>query len=215
MDIYSSLGDIVLGSANLGEYPVADGPVTITVPTGSLLLTAYAPSVILGTIITIPTGSLLLTSYAPAVVVGTNVTVPTGSLTLTSYPPSVVIGTTITVPTASLTLTAYAPTLSLRYSNIQDILYTPAGQLFNGSITIRINWLDPLDSTAPRTLVPRPAKLMIQDGVLNLLLTPNPNIQPAGSTYTAKYWPKYGMPWAEQWEVPASNTPLTVGDVRI
>lgn len=82
---------------------------TVTPDTLPLILTSYAPSLVLQTTVTPSTASLTLTAYAPSIVRQDVLTPSTVSLSLTAYAPNVTVGTTVTPDTANLVLMAYAP----------------------------------------------------------------------------------------------------------
>ena len=95
----------------------AGGGTVIAVPSGTLTLTGFAPTVVttVNQFVAVPAGTLTLTGFAPTVQNGVNqvVTVPLGTLTLTGFAPTVVstANQSVTVPLGSLTLTGFAPTV--------------------------------------------------------------------------------------------------------
>lgn len=79
-----------------------------SVPTGSLSLTGFAPTVALT--IAVGVGALTFTGFAPTAGESVPVTVPAGSLTLTGAAPSAVVAIGAHPGVGSLTLTGFAPT---------------------------------------------------------------------------------------------------------
>jgi hypothetical protein len=114
------------------------GPVTVSVPVGSLTLSGLAPAVVTSgsNAIAVPVGSLTLAGFAPAVNVSGNQTlaVPLGSLTLTGLAPAVVAGggNAIQVPVGSLTLAGLAPTVAVGGNQVVAV---PAGALTLSGLT--------------------------------------------------------------------------------
>lgn len=88
---------------------------TVTPTTGSLAITGYAPTVVIGTRLTPTTGSLTLTGYVPTVRTNTILTPTVASLSLTTFAPTTLVSDnkTATPSVASLTLTTFAPTTSV------------------------------------------------------------------------------------------------------
>lgn len=116
------------GSLSLTGYaPSVVAPQVVSVPAAALTLTPYAPAVSTPLSIGVPSAAITLTGFAPLVVTPRNISVPAGSLSLTGYAPSVDVssaGTTVTVPVATLTLTANAPTVATT-----AVISIPAGSL--------------------------------------------------------------------------------------
>lgn len=84
---------------------------TVTPAAASLTLTAYTPSVVLGTKLTPGALSLTTTRYTPTVLTPVVATPGALALTMTPYTPSVTIGLTVTPGALALALTAYPPTV--------------------------------------------------------------------------------------------------------
>lgn len=108
------------------------GGSTISVPSGALALTGFAPTVsaTANQIIAVPAGALTLAGFAPTVNVGANqaISVPAGSLTMTGFAPTVNVGVNqnIAVPAGSLSLTGFAPTIS---TSANQTIAVPVGSL--------------------------------------------------------------------------------------
>jgi len=149
---------------------VASGT-TVTPGTGSLVLTGYAPTVVINTPLTPSTASLTLTGYAPSVVANTIVTPSTGSLTLTGYAPTVVVNTIITPSTGTLTLTGYAPVL--------DLGITPS----TASLTLT-GYAPTVAATANVSLTPDTASLVLTGYAPTVTATANISVTPDTASLT-------------------------------
>jgi hypothetical protein len=104
---------------HIGRFSVyATANNTISVPSGSIQLTALPPTVVAtaNNYIAVPLGTLQLNAKTPTVTASDHktVAVPSATLNLTAYAPSIVqtAHNYISVPSASLTLQAFAPTVS-------------------------------------------------------------------------------------------------------
>ena len=126
------LESVGLQSVGLGPEEAAASGTTISVPSGSLVLTGYAPTVSATAHqnIAVPAGALTLAGFAPTVNVGANqtISVPAGSLTITGFAPTVNVGVNqnIAVPAGSLSLTGFAPTIS---TSANQTIAVPVGSL--------------------------------------------------------------------------------------
>jgi hypothetical protein len=85
---------------------------SVSPPTGSVVLTGYAPSFIQN-VVSVPAGSIVFTGYAPSFVIGNTIAVPTGSVVLTGHAPTFInTYSGVSVPTGAIILTGYAPMLN-------------------------------------------------------------------------------------------------------
>ena len=85
----------------------------MTLDTGSLAITGYAPSVQIDSSLTLDTGSLAITGYAPDSVVSLPYEVETGLLTIVGYAPSVQIDSDPEIAESAVNITGFAPDLIL------------------------------------------------------------------------------------------------------
>lgn len=114
---YNHLAPTTFASAGTPESP-SSGTV-VSVPTASLTLTAYAPSVVITENVTVavPAASLTLTGHAPVVTASDHktVAVPAASLSLSGFAPTVAVSehVSVAVPAGSLSLTGFAPTVAV------------------------------------------------------------------------------------------------------
>lgn len=91
-------------------------------------------------------------------------------------------------------------------TQIQDTVYTPSASLFNG--TAIITWTGSTGSNGSGP-VPYNTTVKIYNGALSVLLVPST------ATYQVVYNSSDGLvSWTENWLVPASQTPLTLSQVR-
>jgi len=83
----------------------AEGDFTVSAPTKTINLTAYAPIVANDHIFSIPTKNISLTAYAPIVVFDNIISVPTKNINFTAYAPDVfTFETNITIPIPTKTI---------------------------------------------------------------------------------------------------------------
>ena len=97
-------------------------------------------------------------------------------------------------------------------TQIQDTVYTPSGNLFNG--TVVITWTGSV--TAPNgNPAPSNVSVKIYNGVLSVSLVPSATASPA-AYYQAVYNSSNGLiTWTETWQVPASTTAVSLSQVRV
>ena len=88
-------------------------PIVVNVPSASLILTGFAPTILTPVIVDVPIASLSLSGFSPTVTVSVLIIVPVALLTLTGFIPSVDITNNkiINVSVASLSFTEFAPTI--------------------------------------------------------------------------------------------------------
>ncbi len=96
-----------------------------------------------------------------------------------------------------------APTLS----TIQDMLYNVDGTPFNGFLLIDSSSFQAPDLS---NIAAQSLAAPIVNGVVLVQLVPNGS----GSNYSVRYTSNGKIQFQETWVVPASTTPLTLGDVR-
>lgn len=96
-------------------------------------------------------------------------------------------------------------------TRIQDIVYNVDGSTFAGTLTINSSgFTGPTGST----LGPQSASTQIVNGVLSVSLVPSTTAS-AGAYYVATYNSSDGtITFTEIWQVPPSNTPLKLSQVR-
>lgn len=105
-------------------------------------------------------------------------------------------------------------------TSITGPLYTPAGDLFGGTITVTLNnpaQAQPLYNSDGRTLTGFATTARVTGGALTLSLEANDAITPAGTSYTARFQPDSatgGGGWSETWIVPTSGVALKVLALR-
>lgn len=105
-------------------------------------------------------------------------------------------------------------------TSITGPLYTPAGDLFGGTITVSLNnpaSAQPLYNSDGRTLTGFATRVTVSGGALTLSLEANDAITPAGTSYTARFQPDSatgGGGWAETWVVPTSGSAVQVYALR-
>lgn len=90
------------------------GSQSVNVPTGTINLTGFAPSISVTGTVFVPQGNIALTAFAPVVSQQSSgrVDVPLGALTLTALPPVISVSGTVFVPLAGMVLTAYPPRIT-------------------------------------------------------------------------------------------------------
>jgi hypothetical protein len=94
---------------------IMPGSVTITLPAGSVPVSGHAPTVTAGSVtLTLPAGSVPIAGHAPTVTPGAvTLTLPIGSVPVTGHPPNVLPDdTTIAMPLGNVPVTGYAPTVT-------------------------------------------------------------------------------------------------------
>jgi hypothetical protein len=96
---------------------------------------------------------------------------------------------------------------ALTKTRIQDTLFNANGTLAQGLLTIQWNGFTAADGTA---VAANSLTLRIVNGVLRTDLIPNP----AGTSYTVIFLLDGKRAFTETWVVPASPTPVRVGQVR-
>ena len=96
-------------------------------------------------------------------------------------------------------------------TTIQDTLFRADGTRFTGTVTIHWNTFD---VTNTGTIVQQSKVVQVQNGNLQVQLSPNAGAQPPANTYTVNYQSDGLEQFAETWTVPVSATPLRVADVR-
>ena len=104
-------------------------------------------------------------------------------------------------------------------TTITDTLFTPAGDLFTGTVTISLNnpgTAQPLYNSAGRTLTGFQATITVTSGAFSYQLEANDAITPSGTSYTARYMPRAtgGGGWSETWVVPTSGSAVKVYPMR-
>ena len=92
-------------------------------------------------------------------------------------------------------------------TTIQDMLYIADGTPFNGYLLINWNSFEASDSS---NIATQSLAAPIVNGVVLVQLVPNTS----GSSYTVQYSSGGDIQFHETWVVPASATPLHLGDVR-
>lgn len=99
------------GAFLTGEQPVIP-PVIIEVPSSTLTLTAYEPTIRADeSLIFVPASTMTLTAYVPTIVNNVTIQVPHLLITMTAWPPTVRNETFYQIPSSSMTMTAYPPTV--------------------------------------------------------------------------------------------------------
>ncbi|MBI3695461.1 MAG: hypothetical protein HY238_11570 [Acidobacteria bacterium] len=93
-------------------------------------------------------------------------------------------------------------------TRIQDTLYNADGTLAGGMITLSWRGFTAADGS---TVAGNSLTLRIINGVLKVDLAPNP----AGTSYAALYLLDGKTAYTETWVVPASGTPVRLGQVRV
>ena len=97
-------------------------------------------------------------------------------------------------------------------TNVADVVYSPPGVPINGTLTITANQtFTASDGTV--VLVGSVITSNIINGVINVLLVPNVNSIPTGSSYKAAYRTP-SQNFTETWVVPQSSLPVNLLQVR-
>jgi hypothetical protein len=105
-------------------------------------------------------------------------------------------------------------------TTITDTLYTPAGTLFSGTVSLSLNSpasAQPLYNSSGRTLTGFTASVSVTSGAFSYQLEANDAITPSGTSYTARYSPSSstgGGGWSETWVVPTSSGAVKVYPLR-
>lgn len=105
-------------------------------------------------------------------------------------------------------------------TEITGPLYTPAGDLFGGTITVSLNnpaSAQPLYTSSGRTLTGFSQRVTVTSGAFTLSLEANDAITPSGTSYTARFQPDSatgGGGWSETWVVPTSGSAVKVLALR-
>ena len=93
---------------------------TVTVPTGAVTITGFAPSTFVtdNTTVAVPAGFVSIVGFAPSVEIVANdvtVDVPAGAVSITGFAPTVVAEANVwvDVPAGSVSLTGYAPSIAI------------------------------------------------------------------------------------------------------
>jgi len=89
--------------------PAATAGASVSVPAGTLALTASVPSVATGVSAAVPAATLTLTAQLPSIETGVRTNLPAGTVTLTAALPGVRTGASLQVPAATLDLTGFVP----------------------------------------------------------------------------------------------------------
>lgn len=109
------LSQAVFGRSNFGfgvEERVVHAAVAddaIVVPTALFHFVAYAPEIIVPTVVNIPAAEFAFEAFAPEVLTGSVIDVPTATFELVAYPPMIGNPTEIDVPTVEFSFVAFAP----------------------------------------------------------------------------------------------------------
>lgn len=124
--------------------------VTLSIPLGTLTLTALAPQAAVDRLVQIPAGLLALSGRVPTVqVIDGQVLIDSASLALSAFAPSLAIDRLQRIPLTSMTLAAQTPTVSV-LATLLDIPSTrmtltaiapaAAGALWNPTIPANTIW---------------------------------------------------------------------------
>lgn len=106
------------------EY-TAGGGTTVTPTTLALVLTSFAPSIVVGTVVAPPTLALAITAYAPSMIIGTIITPPTLALTLTTFEPTLNIVPIPSIPVVPFAAVPWYPIWGrLQYASVQFSMYS-------------------------------------------------------------------------------------------
>jgi hypothetical protein len=97
-------------------------------------------------------------------------------------------------------------------TTVQDTVYKSDGSLASGSVVI--SW-PPFISADNRTVFGGTKTVPLNNGSLTVALVPTAGATPAGISYDVKYYQSGGVFYAETWVVPASASPVTLGQVRV
>lgn len=95
---------------------------------------------------------------------------------------------------------------------ISDTVYNADGTKANGTVTISWNEFTSADGV---TIAANHVDVPMRAGVFNVNLEPNAGALPAMTSYTARYAMTTKTTRIETWYVPASATPLKIGDIRV
>ena len=102
-------------------------------------------------------------------------------------------------------------------TTITDTLYTPAGDLFDGAITITLaspGQAQPLHNSSGRTLTGFQQTVTVTSGALSIQLEANDAITPSGTSYQAQFRQGSMVRWSEVWIVPTSGAAVKVSTLR-
>ena len=94
-------------------FTVRDDSVNVEIPTTSLTINTYVPSVAVSIYLSPATAALTITGYIPSVDTGVNLTPGVATLTITGYIPSVDTAVNLTPAAAALSYTGYIPTVEV------------------------------------------------------------------------------------------------------
>ena len=111
-------------------------------------------------------------------------------------------------------LLSRSATAQTTLTTIRDTVNNSNGTPFNGSVNLTWN---AIVASSGNTVAPHSTSTHIYNGLLYVLLVPTVDPQSGLNiaTYTAVYSSNDGLTtWTETWQVPQSNTPLTLSQVR-
>lgn len=97
-------------------------------------------------------------------------------------------------------------------TTVTDILYNPSGTRFNGSMYLTSS--TSFVASDGNLVVPSQQRIQVTNGVFTVALEPNDTSVPSGTYYVVTYQLQNGLPLVENWVVPTSPTPVSLGAVR-
>lgn len=112
-------------------------------------------------------------------------------------------------------LIAFLVTVGLAFgarTTVTDTLFNPSGSRFNGSMYLTSS--TSFVASDGNLVVPSQQRIQVTNGVFTVALEPNDTGVPSGTSYVVTYQLQNGLPLVENWVVPTSPTPVSLGAVR-